>query len=46
MPNMVIKTMAASIPIPKYGGDDDLEVFMMWLQDFLTFIDLHHGSGQ
>src|SRR5271170_2066135 len=45
-PNAVIKTMAASVPVPKYGGDDDLEVFMKWLQELLAFIDLHQIVGR
>jgi hypothetical protein len=31
--------------MPTYGGDDDLEVFMKWLQGFLTFIDIHQLVG-
>jgi len=38
--------MAASVPVPKYGGDDDLEVFMKWLQELLAFIDLHQIVGR
>ena len=33
------------MPVPKYRGDDDLEIFMKWLQGFLTFIDIHQLMG-
>jgi hypothetical protein len=46
MPNTFIKTIAAVTPVPKYGGNNDLEVFMKWLQGFLTFIDIHQLVGQ
>jgi hypothetical protein len=45
-PNTFIKTVAAVTPVPKYGGDDDLEAFMKWLQGFLTFIDIHQLMGR
>jgi hypothetical protein len=38
--------VAAVTPVPKYGGDDDLETFMKWLQGFLTFIDIHQLVGR
>jgi hypothetical protein len=38
---MFIKTVAAVTPIPKYGGDDNLEAFMEWLQSFLKFLNIH-----
>jgi hypothetical protein len=44
--NTFIKTVAAVTPIPKYGGDDDLEAFMRWLQGFITFIDIHQLVGR
>ena len=40
-----IKTVAAVTPESKYGGDDDLETFMKWLQGFLMFIDIHQLIG-
>jgi hypothetical protein len=45
-PNTFIKTIAAVTPVPKYGGNNDLEAFMKWLQGFLTFIDIHQLVGQ
>jgi hypothetical protein len=44
MPNTFIKTIAAVTPVPKYRGNDDLE--MKWLQGFLTFIDIHQLVGR
>jgi hypothetical protein len=44
-PNTFVKLVASVISIPTYGGDDDLEVFMKWLQGFLTFIDIHQLVG-
>ena len=44
-PNTFVKSVASVISIPTYGGDDDLEVFMKWLQGFLTFIDIHQLVG-
>jgi hypothetical protein len=46
MPNTFIKAVAAITPVPKYGGDNDLETFMEWLQGFLTFIDIHQLVGR
>ena len=44
-PATVMKTVAAVTPLPKYGGEDDLEIFMKWLVEFLTFIDIHQLVG-
>jgi hypothetical protein len=44
-PNTFVKSVAAIIPIPTYGGNNDLEVFMKWLQGFLTFVNIHHLIG-
>ena len=44
-PTTVMKTVAAVTPLPKYGGDNDLEIFMKWLVEFLTFIDIHQLVG-
>jgi len=44
-PNTFIKSVAATTPIPKYGGNDNLEEFMKWLQEFLTFVDIHQLVG-
>src|SRR6266849_2168905 len=46
MPTMFIKTFTAVTPVPKYEGDDDLEILMKWLQGFLTFIDIHQLVGR
>jgi hypothetical protein len=44
--NTFIKSVAAITPVPIYSGEDDLEVFMTWLQNFLTFIDMHQLVGE
>ena len=44
-PTTVMKTVAVVTPLPKYGGDDDLEIFMKRLVEFLTFIDIHQLVG-
>src|SRR6266852_7488790 len=44
-PATVMKTVTAVTPLPKYGGEDDLEIFMKWLVEFLTFIDIHQLVG-
>ena len=44
-PAMFAKSVAAVMPIPKYGGGDDLEEFMRWLQKFLNFVDIHQLVG-
>src|SRR5271154_6050087 len=43
-PNTFIKSVAATTPIPKYGGNDNLEEFMKWLQEFLTFVDICYAA--
>ena len=40
------KSVAATVPILKYGGSDDLEEFMKWLQKLLTFVDIHQLVGE
>ena len=29
-----------------YGGNDDLEIFMKWLQAFLNYLDIHQLVGE
>ena len=41
-----MKNVAANTPIPTYSGDDDLEIFMRWLQDFLAYIDINELVGE
>jgi hypothetical protein len=41
-----IKSVATVTPVPTYSGEDDLETFMKWLQNFLTFIDIHQLVGE
>ena len=45
-PATFAKSVAATVPIPKYGGSDDLEEFMKWLQKLLTFVDIHQLVGE
>ena len=32
--------------IPTYGGNDNLEIFMKWLQAFLNYLDVHQLVGE
>src|ERR1700692_687592 len=41
-----IKSVATVTPVPTYSGEDDLDTFMKWLQNFLTFIDIHQLVGE
>ena len=43
---IALKTVAAAMPIPTYGGNDDLEIFMKWLQAFLNYLDVHQLVGE
>ena len=36
----------ATVPIPKYGGSDNLEEFMKWLQKLLMFVNIHQLVGE
>ena len=38
---MALKTVAVATPIPTYEGNDNLEIFMRWLQAFLNYMDVH-----
>jgi hypothetical protein len=38
--------VAAVTPAPTYNGEDDLEIFMKWLQSYLTFLDIHRLVGR
>ena len=31
--------------MPTYDGNDDLEVFMTWIHEFMSFLDLHQIVG-
>ena len=44
--NAFIKTVTTVTPVPRYRGDNDLKVFMKWLQGFLTFINIHQLMGR
>ena len=46
MPTTFPKSIATTVPIPKYGGSDDLEEFMKWLQKLLTFVNIHQLVGE
>ena len=46
MPATFAKSIAMTVPILKYGGSDDLEEFMKWLQKLLTFVDIHQLVGE
>ena len=43
---IALKTVAAAMPIPMYGGNDNLEIFMKWLQAFLNYLDIHQLVGK
>ena len=43
---IALKTVAAAMPIPTYRGNDDLEIFMKWLQAFLNYLDVHQLVGE
>jgi hypothetical protein len=43
---VALKTVAAATPIPTYEGNDDLEIFMKWLQAFLNYLDVHQLVGE
>jgi hypothetical protein len=43
---IALKTVAAATPIPTYEGNDDLEIFMKWLQAFLNYLDVHQLVGE
>src|SRR5271170_2638198 len=45
-PNAFLKSIAAVTTVPSYGGEDDLEVFMTWLQNLMTFIDMNEIVGE
>jgi len=45
-PATFAKSVATARPMPKYGGSDDLEEFMKWLQKLLTFVDIHQLVGE
>jgi hypothetical protein len=32
-------------PMPSYNGEDDLEVFMMWIHSLMCFYDIHQIVG-
>jgi hypothetical protein len=33
------------MPMPSYNGEDDLEVFMMWIHSLMCFYDIHQIVG-
>ena len=43
---IALKTVVASMPIPTYRGNNDLEIFMKWLQAFLNYLDIHQLVGK
>ena len=43
---IALKTVVAATPIPTYGGNDNLEIFMKWLQVFLNYLDIHQLVGK
>ena len=43
---IALKTVAVAMPIPTYRGNDDLEIFMKWLQAFLNYLDVHQLVGE
>ena len=43
---IALKTVVVATPIPTYGGNDDLEIFMKWLQAFLNYLDVHQLVGK
>ena len=43
---IALKTVAAATPIPMYRENDDLEIFMKWLQVFLNYLDIHQLVGE
>ena len=45
-PATFAKSVTVTIPIPKYGGSDDLKEFMKWLQKLLMFVDIHQLLGE
>ena len=40
-----LKTIATGRPMPTYNGNDNLEVFMTWIHEFMSFLDLHQIVG-
>ena len=43
----MLKTVVVAMPIPPtYGGNNDLEIFMKWLQAFLNYLDVHQLVGE
>jgi hypothetical protein len=42
---LYLKTVATGTPMPSYSGEDDLEVFMMWIHSLMCFYDIHQIVG-
>jgi hypothetical protein len=40
-----LKTVATCMPMPSYNGENDLEVFMMWIHSLMCFYDIHQIVG-
>ena len=40
-----LKTVAMGTPMPTYGGEDNLEVFMTWIHSLMCFYNLHQIVG-
>jgi hypothetical protein len=40
-----LKTIATGTPMPSYNGEDNLEVFMMWIHSLMCFYDIHQIVG-
>jgi hypothetical protein len=43
---IALNTVVVAMPIPTYGGNNDLEIFMKWLQVFLNYLDVHQLVGK
>jgi hypothetical protein len=43
--NNGLKMVASSTPTPAYKGEDDLEMFMKWLQDYVNYLEIHQLVG-
>jgi hypothetical protein len=40
-----LKTIVTGMPMPSYNGEDDLEVFMMWIHSLMCLYNIHQIVG-
>jgi hypothetical protein len=40
-----LKTVATGMPMPSYNGEDNLEVFILWIHSLMCFYDIHQIVG-